>query len=204
MIQVCRRRCCPGCRPSMRAVWRSAKPATRTPTGGSVLPVYRPEAPSPPMRALELPLRPPTPRTRAKGLRAALPLRAPQGGRRERGDIDCAAPTGLSSRTHPLIRIPPRSVRERLAGPWRLAPRPRARRRALVLLHHHHQTRRHCHRHRHHHQVHHRHPGAPAASTAAGVANVPLPGSLQGPGPQVSPGINPPSAHWFSYHITVY
>jgi hypothetical protein len=95
----------------------------------------------------------PTPRTRAKGLRAALPLRAPPGGRRERGDTDCVAPMGLSSRTHPLIWIPPRSVRGRMAGPWRPAPRPRARRGALVLLHHHHQT----HRHRHHHQVRRRH-----------------------------------------------
>jgi hypothetical protein len=53
------------------------------------------------------PPRPPAPRTRAKGLRAALPLRAPPGGRRGRGDTDYAAPTGLSSRIHPLIRIPP-------------------------------------------------------------------------------------------------
>jgi hypothetical protein len=126
------------------------------PTGESVFSVYRPKVPSPPMRAPELPQRSPTPWTRAKGLQAALLLRAPPGGRRERGDTDYAAPMGLSSRTHPLIRIPPRSVRGWVGGPWGLAPRPRARRGASVLLHHHHQTRRH--RHRHHHQVRRRHP----------------------------------------------
>jgi hypothetical protein len=86
----------------------------RDPTEGSIFPVYRPKVPSPPMRAPELPPRPPTPRTRAKGLRAALPLRAPPGGRRERGDTDCAAPMGLLSRTHPLIWIPQK--RQRTAG----------------------------------------------------------------------------------------
>jgi hypothetical protein len=70
--------------------------------GGAPPAVGGPPPPPPPP-----PPRPPTPQTRAKGLRAALPLRAPPGGRRERGDTDCAAPTGLSSRTHPSIRIPP-------------------------------------------------------------------------------------------------
>jgi hypothetical protein len=96
------------------------------PTGGSVFPVHRPGAPSPPMRASELPPRPPTPRTRAKVLRVALPLRAPLGGRRERGDTDCVVPTGLSSRTHPLIRTPPEASKDgwqdcggRFLGPGR-------------------------------------------------------------------------------------
>jgi hypothetical protein len=49
-------------------------------------------------------------------------------------------------------------------------------------------------------------PGAVAASTAAaaaGAANVPLPVSLEGPGPQVSV---PPFyfLHWFSHHIDGY
>jgi hypothetical protein len=48
----------------------------------------------------------------------------------------------------PLIRASPKSVRGRLAKPWRPSPRPRARRGASVLLHHHHQTRR---SRRHHH-----------------------------------------------------
>jgi hypothetical protein len=46
----------------------------RDPTGGSIFLVYRSKVPSPPMRAPELPPWPPAPRTRAKGLRAALPL----------------------------------------------------------------------------------------------------------------------------------
>jgi hypothetical protein len=56
----------------------------------------------------------------------------------------------------PLDSDPPRSVRGRLAGPWRPAPRPKERRGASVLLHHHHQTCRH--RHRHHRQVRRHHP----------------------------------------------
>jgi hypothetical protein len=49
---------------------------------------------------------PPAPRTRAKGLRAALPLWVPSGGRGKRGDTDCVAPTGLLSRIRPLIWTP--------------------------------------------------------------------------------------------------
>jgi hypothetical protein len=56
----------------------------------------------------------------------------------------------------PLDSDSPRSVRGRLVGPWRPAPRPRARRGASVLLHHHHQTHRH--HHRHHQQVRRCHP----------------------------------------------
>jgi hypothetical protein len=84
------------------------------PHWGSIFLVYRPEVPSPPMRAPELPPQPPAPRTRAKGLRAALPLRVAQGGRKERGDTDCIVPTGLSSRTRPLIQTPQK--RQRTAG----------------------------------------------------------------------------------------
>jgi hypothetical protein len=76
-----------------------------------VFPVYRQEVPSPPMRAPELP-RAPNSSDKGKGLWAALPLRAPPGGRRERGDTDCAASMGLSSRTHPLIRIPPEASQD--------------------------------------------------------------------------------------------
>jgi hypothetical protein len=55
MIQGCGRRCCPSCRPSMRAVWRSAE----TPTGGSIFPVYSPKVPSPRLGALAPPPPPP-------------------------------------------------------------------------------------------------------------------------------------------------
>jgi hypothetical protein len=44
-----------------------------------------------------------------------------------------------------LVSDPPRSVRGLLAGPRRLAPRPRAHRGASVLRHHHHRARRHHH-----------------------------------------------------------
>jgi hypothetical protein len=202
MIQGCGRWCCPGCRPSMRAAWRAAG----TPTEGSVFPVYRPEVPSPPMRAPEVPPRPPTPRTRPKGLRVAFPLRAPPGGWRERGDTDYAAPTGFSSQTHPLIRIPPEASEDgwwdrggRLPGPGRAEARqsssttiirPTATTTATTI------------------RFAAATPEAATASTvaiaaAAGAANVPLPGSLEGPGPQESV---PPFYffHWFSYHIDRY
>jgi hypothetical protein len=48
---------------------------------------------------------------KGKGLRAALPLWVPPGGRRESGDTDCAAPMGLSSRIRPLIRNPQKHQR---------------------------------------------------------------------------------------------
>jgi hypothetical protein len=100
----------------------------RDPHQGSVFPVYRLGAPSPPMWAPELPPWPPAPRTRARGLRAALPLRVPLGGRRGRGDIDCAASMGHSSWIRPLVRTPPISIRRQLVGPRRPTLRPRARR----------------------------------------------------------------------------
>jgi hypothetical protein len=130
---------------------------------------------------------PAAPRTRARGLRAALPLRVPPGGQRERGDTDCAVPMGLLSWIRPLIRTPPRSVRRQLVGPRRPTPRPRARRGASALRHHHLRIRHHSHR--HHHQAHRRHRRGRAATTAAAtttVAGIPLPGSLEGPGLQVS------------------
>jgi hypothetical protein len=173
----------------MRAAWRSVKPAAGTPTGGSIFPVYRSKVPSPLMRAPELPPRPPPPRTRGKGLRAALPLQAPPGGRRERGDTECAAPTGLSSRTQPLIWTPPEASEDgwrihgsQLPGPGRTEARQSSTTTTIrpattvtaTTVRFAATT-----------------PGAAAASTAttaaaAGAANVPLPGSLEGPVPQVS------------------
>jgi hypothetical protein len=169
--------------------------------------MYRPEVPSPPMRAPELPPRPPAPQTRAKGLRAALPLRVPPGGRRGRGDTDYAAPTGLSSRIHPLIRTPPEASRDswrgqggQLLGPGRaevrkssttstIRPTATATATTIGLV----ATT----------------PGVAAASiaaiaaVAAGAANVPLPGSQEGPGPQVS-AASFPFLHWSSYHVNGY
>jgi hypothetical protein len=164
------------------------------------------------MRAPELPPWPLAPRTRAKGLRAALPLRAPPGGRRERGDTDCAKPTGLSSRIRLLIRIPPEASEDgwrdrggRFPGPGRAEARqsssttiirPTATTIRLAAAT----------------------PGAAASSSAAtGAANVPLPGSLEGPGPQVSvalfyfftslvimsTGINPFFAHQGLFSLCV-
>jgi hypothetical protein len=90
-------------------------------------------------------------------------------------------------------------------GPRRPAPRLRARRGASVLRHHHHRVR--CHHNHHHHRSRrcHHHlgvisPRAPAAAATTAVATTtaaataaaskaavaPLPGSLEGPGPQVS------------------
>jgi hypothetical protein len=140
------------------------------------------------------------PRTMAKGLQAALPLRAPPRGRRERGDTDCAAPTGLSSRICPLIRIPPRSVRGRLAGPRRPAPRPRARRGASVLLHHHNQTRRH----RHHHQARRCHPRGRSSINSSSRGS-------ECPASKVTGRSRAPSKcgpflffYWSSYHVNGY
>jgi hypothetical protein len=104
--------------------------------------------------------------------------------------IVCFGPPPLG-----LRRPAPRSARGLLAGPRRPAPRLRVRRGALVLRHHNHRVRRH---HNHHHRrVHrrHHHPGAislgaPAATTTtaatAEAAVTQLPGSVEGPGPQVS------------------
>jgi hypothetical protein len=135
MIQGCGRRCCPSCRPSMRAVWRSAE----TPTGGSIFPVYSPTVPSPPMRALA-----------ARGKGATSSSSSPGATGRSEGErrhrLHRADGSFVSD--PPLIRASPKSVRGRLAKPWRPSPRPRARRGASVLLHHHHQTRR---SRRHHH-----------------------------------------------------
>jgi hypothetical protein len=58
-IQGCGRRCWTDCRPSMRVVWRSVRPAAGTPTGGSIFPVYWSKVPSLLMWALVLLLRPP-------------------------------------------------------------------------------------------------------------------------------------------------
>jgi hypothetical protein len=109
----------------MRVVWRFARPAVGTPTRGSTFLVYQPEAPSPlkwPPRSL---LWAPVLRTRARSLHAALLLRTPPGGRGKKGDIDCVAPMGPLSRTHPPIWAPPRSIRKRLVGLRRPNLRPR-------------------------------------------------------------------------------
>jgi hypothetical protein len=107
-----------------------------------------------------------------------------------------------------FVSDPPRSVRGLLAGPRRLAPRPTARRGASVHRHHHHRVCRHHNHHHHRSRRHHHHLGvislrAPpaAATTAAATATaavVPLPGSLEGPGPQVSVS---PFFQESSYHV---
>jgi hypothetical protein len=129
-----------------------------------------------------------TPLTKARGLRAVLLPQVVPGGRRERGGTDCATSMTLSSRIHPLIRTSPRRARGQLAGSRRLPPRTRARRGASVL----HQTTI-----------------SPAATAiiwlatasgaAAGAADVSLPGSLEGSGPQVCVPLLFP--HWSSYHV---
>jgi hypothetical protein len=53
------------------------------------------------------------------------PLIRPPGDRGKKGDIDCVAPMGPLSRTHPLILSPPRSVRKQLVGLGRPNLRPR-------------------------------------------------------------------------------
>jgi hypothetical protein len=158
------------------------------------------------MRAPELPPRPPAPRTRAKGLRAALPLWVPPGARRERGDTDCAAPTGLSSWIHPLIRTSLEASEDswrgrggRLPGLGRAEERQSSTTTTIIPA----TTATTI-------RLATATPGAAAASTAATwAANVLLPGSLEGPGPQVSValfyfftglvimsmGINPSFAH---------
>jgi hypothetical protein len=164
MIQGCERRCWPRCRPSMRAAWWFIIPAVGTPSAGS--------------RSLEYQLGVPS-----------LPV----------GLLVLVPPRPLAPWT------PPRSVRGLLVGPRRPAPRLRARRGASVLRHHHHRVR--CHHNHHHHRSRrcHHHlgvisPRAPAAAATTAVATTtaaataaaskaavaPLPGSLEGPGPQVS------------------
>jgi hypothetical protein len=74
MIQGCKRRSWPRCRPSMRAAWQFIRLAVGTPSAGFGSPVYRLGVPSPPVRPLvPVPPWPPAPWTRAKGLRAAPP-----------------------------------------------------------------------------------------------------------------------------------
>jgi hypothetical protein len=123
--QRCGQRCWLDYRPLMRVVWRSARPAAGTPTRGSTFLVYQPEArsllmwpPGPLLWALVL-------WTRARSLHAALLLQTPPGGRGKKGDLDCVAPMGPLSRTHPLIWAPPRSVRKQLVGLRRPNFRPR-------------------------------------------------------------------------------
>jgi hypothetical protein len=104
----------------------------------------------------------------------------------------------------PLDLDPPRSVRGRLAGPRRPAPRPRARRGASVLHHHHHQTRRH--RHRHHHQARLRHPRG-SSSINSSISSR----GSERPASRVAGRSRAPSKcgpflffHWFSYHVNGY
>jgi hypothetical protein len=124
---------------------------------------------------------PPAPRTRAKGLRAALPLRVPLGGQGERGDTDCTVPTSLSSRIRPLIQTPPKASDDRwrsrggqLLGPGHaearqsstittIRPATTATATTIGLAA--------------------ATPGAAASSTAAWASNVLLPRSLEGPRP---------------------
>jgi hypothetical protein len=176
-------------------VWRFARPAAGTPTAGFRSPVYRPGVPDPLMPALELPPRPSAPRTRARGLRAVLLPRVVLGCRRERGGTDCVAPTGLLSWIRLLIRTSPRSARGQLAGPRRLAPRPKACRGASVLHQHHHQTRRH----HHHHHLARRRPGGSSTNNSRGSGR---------PASRVAGRFRAPSKcnpfyffHWSSYHV---
>jgi hypothetical protein len=153
------------------------------------------------MRAPELPPWPIAPRTRAKGLRAALLLRVPPGDRRERGDTNYAASTGLSSQIRPLIQTPPEASEDSWRGQEGRLPglgRAEARQSSSTT------TIR---------------PAATATlrAAAAEAANVPLPGSLEGPGPQVSvalfyfftglvimpTGINPSFAHQGLFSLCV-
>jgi hypothetical protein len=91
-------------------VWRFARPATRTPTTGSRSSTHRLEAPSllvwllaPPSWLPARSPRPPAPWTRARGLQAVPPPQVAPGDRRKKGGADCAAPTGHSSRTPPEV-----------------------------------------------------------------------------------------------------
>jgi hypothetical protein len=159
----------------MRAAWRFARPAAGTPTAGSGSQMHRLEVPSPPVwLPAPTPPWPPAPWTRVKGLQAMPPPQVAPGGRRRRGDAGCVALTGRSFRSPPEA---PEDCR---------TPRPTARRGASVLRSRH-----------HHHHLGVITPGAPAAATAAtataaaaataaGSAIASLPGSLDGPGPQVS------------------
>jgi hypothetical protein len=96
----------PRCRPSTRAAWWFTRPAAETPSAGSGSPMHRLEVPSPPVRpTVPLPLWPPCPWTRARGLQAVPPpVPPPQvapGGQRRRGDTDCAALMDRSLRSLP-------------------------------------------------------------------------------------------------------
>jgi hypothetical protein len=138
-------------------------------------------APGAPAVAPSAPATPPPPLGQGQtGCKQFLRPRWHRGGRMKRGDAGCAAPTGHLFRT-------PKSIRGLLVGPRRPTPRLTVRRGASVLRHHHHQVRRH-HNHHHHHRYcrHHHHlgvisPRAPPAAAKAVV--VPLPGSLESPGP---------------------
>jgi hypothetical protein len=132
-----------------------------------------------------VPPRPSAPQTRAKGLQAVLPPRVVLGGRKERGGTDCAASTGLPSRTRPLIWSPLEASEDswrgrggRLPGPGRAEAcqpststtiRPAATATTIWFV-----------------AATPRAAAARTATTTAGAAGVPLPGSLEGSGPQVS------------------
>jgi hypothetical protein len=185
----------------MRAAWRSTKPAVGTPTGGSIFPVYWPEIPGPPMRTPELPPRPQLLRQGQRGCGSSSSPGATgrsEGERRHR----LHRANGLFVTDPPLDSDPLEASEDswrgrggRLPGPGRVEARqssssttirPAATattiRPAAAT------------------------PGAAAASTvetaatAAGTANVSLPRSLEGPGPQVSvaPFL---FFHWSSYHV---
>jgi hypothetical protein len=125
-------------------------------------------------------MRPSAPRTRAKGLQAVLlPWVVPRG-QRERGGTDYAAPKGISSWICPLIQTPPEASKDswRGRGGWLQGlGRAEARQSSTSTTI--------------------RHAAAATATTiwfaaatpgatAAGAADVPLLGSLEGSEPQVS------------------
>jgi hypothetical protein len=108
-------------------------------------------APSVPAVATSAPTAVPRPLDKGKG--AASGSSAPGG----TGGSEEERRRRLRRADESFVADPPRSVRGQLAGPRRLAPRPRARRDVSVLCHHHHRVRRHRnhHRHRSHHRHHH-------------------------------------------------
>jgi hypothetical protein len=199
MIQGCGRRCCPGCRPSMRAAWWSAKPATGTPTGGSVFPVYRLEVPSPPMRA---PARPPPPPPRGphrlrQGQRGCGQLFL-SGRHREVGGREATptAPHRRVFRLGPTPRFGSPQKRQRMASETveagsqaqgaqrRVSPPP---------------PPSSDHRHRHHHQVRRRHPQGSSSRDSERPA-------FRVAGRSRAPSKCAPFLffHWFSYHFDRY
>jgi hypothetical protein len=99
----------------------------------------------------------------------------------------------------PLDSDPPRSVRGLLAGPRRLAPRPRARRGASVLHHHHHQTRH------HHHRAHRRHPRGSSSINSSSSRGSERPASRVA-GRSRAPSKCSPCLflHWSSYQVNGY